>query len=118
MPAEPAIRLVPEELRQHFSGSSGTQLHTTDRLSCSAPMPGRTDGKILDAIAIDVAGSHDHSSKELARLSPGPVPQELPGRTGVDVDISWALTRLVAGAWCAHDDLAAAVTIEIRDPGN
>src|SRR5207253_9909356 len=80
-----------------------------------ATRPGRTDGEVLDAVAIQVAGGDDHAPVELPRLAPRPVPELLPGGAGIDVELPRERPRLVFRRRRRHRDVALAVAVEIRD---
>src|SRR5439155_10307201 len=85
VPPEPAVSLVAEELVEDLSGPPGAELDAPDLVGGPATIPGRTDGEVLDAVSVQIAGGDDHPSVELARLGPRPVPQLLPGGAGIDV---------------------------------
>ncbi len=88
VPAEPAVRLVAEQLAQDRAAPSGAELDAADPVGGLAAMPGRADGDVVDAVAVEIAGGDDHASEQLARLAPRPVPQLLPGGAGVDAQLA------------------------------
>jgi hypothetical protein len=73
VPPEPAVRFVAEELRQDLPAPTRAQLHAPGLVGLTAAVPGRADRHVLDAVAVEIAGTRDHASEELAGLRPGPV---------------------------------------------
>src|SRR5262245_30094488 len=88
VPSEPAVGLVAEQLGQDRAAASRAELDATDPVSISAPVCGRADGDVIDAVSVQVARGDDHPSEELTRLAPGPVPELLSGGPGVDAKLA------------------------------
>src|SRR5262249_3329961 len=118
VPPEPAVRLVAEELGQNRAGTPGAELDTTDPGGSPETMPGRADGDVVDAVAVEIAGIDDHPSELLARLLARPVPQLLAGGTGVDVNLPEEGPRLVLRCRRRHRDLTLAVAVEVAERRN
>src|SRR5262245_32808218 len=89
VPPEPALRLVADQLANERSTATRAQLDTTDLVVALATIPGRADGDVLDAVAVEIAGGDHHPSIQLARLASRPVPELLSGPGGVDANLTW-----------------------------
>ena len=72
VPAEPAVRLVTQQLGQDRSAASGAELDAAGPVGVLATMPGCADGYILDAVRVEITSGGYHSTEQLARLAPRP----------------------------------------------
>src|SRR5439155_12728457 len=109
------VRSVAEELAQDGSAPPGTEFDPAEPVAGVAAIPGRADGDVLDAVAIQIAGVDDHSCVLLARLLPRPVPELLSRDAGIDEQLPGERPRLVFRGRRRHRDVALAVAVEIRD---
>src|SRR5437879_4246432 len=79
-------------------------------------MPGRADGEVLDAIAVEITRGDDHPPVELAGLGSRPVSQLFPSGAGTDPQLARERPRLILCRRRRDHDLALAVAVEI--PGH
>src|SRR5262245_34080136 len=118
VPPEPTLRLVADQLANERSTATRAQLDTTDLVVVPATIPGRADGDVLDAVAVEIARSNHHASVELARLASRPVPELLSGPGGVDANLAWKRPGLLFRRRRRHREVALAIAIEIGHRGH
>ena len=66
--------VVAEQFGEYLARMPGAELDAADPIGVPSTMPGRTDGDVLDAVAIEIADRDHHPAELLARLASRPVP--------------------------------------------
>src|SRR5439155_22018081 len=111
VPPEPAVRPVADELVQDRAAPPGAELDPADPIGGVATVPGRADGDVLDAVAVQIAGIDDHARVLLAWLAPRPLPDLPPAGGGIDEQLPGERACLIFRRWRGHGDVALAVAV-------